>query len=377
MIYPDYDRSILSTTSSILAYYGVKSIYPTLPELDAALNTMPKHVALIITDGAGVRPLEGALPADSYMRSHTAATVTSIFPSTTTAATTSYYCGQSAYEHGWLGWHLYFKEYAADATTFMRNTFYTGKPIDGPQPAPTLMPFETVFEKIKAARPDVITRSQYGFDTYSDHGAEVKYRVHSFADICDNLARISRTPDPSFTVSYWGEPDTSMHDKGVGSEAAVKQFRLIDRELAALSKRVRDMLIIVTADHGLINSRPIYLNDYPDIMDCLVMPPMIETRAAAFYVKPYRRAYFEQIFRKHFGEYFLLLSREDIYRTGIFGRGARHAKFDDFIGDYVACAVSNRNLEFKIPTSDGSSLTGMHAGLTEDEMLVPVIIDRT
>ena len=377
MIYPDYDRSILSTTSSVLAYYGVKNIYPTLPELDAALGTNPRHVALIITDGAGVRPLEGALSADSYMRSHISATVTSIFPSTTTAATTSYYCGQSAYEHGWLGWQLYFKEYATDATTFMRNTFYTGKPIDGPQPAPALMPFETVFEKIKAARPDVITRSQYGFDTYTDHGVDVKYRVHSFCDICDNLARIARTPDPSFTVSYWGQPDTAMHEKGVGSPEALRQFKMIDNELSNLSRRVSDMLIIVTADHGLINSTPIYLNDYPDIMDCLVMPPMMETRAPAFYVKPYKRAYFEQLFRKHFGQWFLLLSREDVYRTGIFGRGARNAKFDDFIGDYVACAISNHNLEFKIPTSDGSTLIGMHAGLTEDEMLVPVIIDRT
>ena len=377
MIYPDYDRSILSTTSSILAYYGVKSIYPTLPELDAALSTKPKHVALIITDGAGVRPLEGALSADSYMRSHISATVTSIFPSTTTAACTSYYNGQSAYEHGWLGWQLYFKEYATDATTFMRNTYYTHKPIDGPQPAPALMPYETVFDKIKKASPDVVTNSQYGFDTYSDHGAEVKYRVHSFADICDNLARISRTGAPSFTMSYWGEPDNSMHEKGVGSETAVKQFRMIDTELSALSKRVSDMLIIVTADHGLINSSPVYLNDYPDITECLVMPPMVETRAPAFYVKSHRRGQFEQLFRKYFGEWFILLSREDVYRTGIFGRGARNPKFDDFIGDYVACAISDKNIAYRIPSGSGDTLVGKHAGLTEDEMLVPVIIHRT
>jgi len=376
MIYPDYDRSILSTTASILRHYGVKSIYPTLPELDGALATDPNHVALIITDGAGIRPLEGALPPDSYMRRHIAATVTSIFPSTTTAATTSYYCGQSAYEHGWLGWQLYFKEYATDVTTFMRNTFYTGKPVDGPQPAPALMPFETVFEKIKAVRSDVVTRSQYGFDTYSDHGADVKYRVHSFSDICDNLSRISRTNEPSFTVSYWTEPDSSMHDRGVGSEAAIKQFRLIDKELSALSRRVSDMLIIVTADHGLINSESVCLNEYPDITECLVMPPMMDSRASAFYVKAHKKGQFEALFEKYFGKWFLLLSREDVYRTGIFGRGVRNPKFDDFIGDYVACAIADKNLVYKIPGTDRDTLVGKHSGLTEDEMLVPVIIDR-
>ena len=377
MIYPDYDRSILSTTASILRYYGAESVYPTLPELDALLETKPRHVALIITDGVGVRPLEGTLPADSYMRSHVAATVTSIFPSTTTAACTSYYNAQSAYEHGWLGWQLYFKEYATDVTTFMRTTFYTGKPVDGPQPAPHLMPFETVFEKIKAVRPELVTRSQYGFDTYSDHGADIRLRIGSFADICDNLARISRTGEESFTMSYWGEPDTSMHGFGVGSTQALRQFETIDRELSSLSKRVKDMLIIITADHGLINSTPIFLNDHPDIMECLWMPPMVESRAAAFYVKPHRRGFFEHAFREGFGDMFLLLSREDVYRTGIFGRGIRHPKFDDFIGDYIACAISDRHIMYKIPSSDGSSLKGLHAGLTEDEMLVPVILHRT
>lgn len=377
MIYPDYDRSILSTTSSILAYYGVNSVYPTLPELDAYLSARPGHVALIITDGAGVRPLEGALSADSYMRRHVAATVTSVFPSTTTAAATSYYCGQSAYEHGWLGWQLYFREYAADAITFMRSTYYTGKPIDGPQPAPALMPFETVFERIKKARPDVVTRSQYAFDTYVDHGADEHLRIGSFAELCDNLVRISHKERLGFTISYWGEPDAAMHARGVGAEASRRQFLTIDRELSSLSKRARDTLIIVTADHGLINSTPIYLNDYPDIMDMLIMPPMMETRAAAFYVKPYRHAEFERLFREHFGEKFLLLSREDVYRTGIFGRGVRHRKFDDFIGDYVACAISDRNLTFRAVGGGPDTLVGKHAGLTADEMLVPVIIDRT
>ena len=36
---------------------------------------------------------------------------------------------------------------------------------------------------------------------------------------------------------------------------------------------------------------------------------MVEMRAAAFYVKPYRSVQFENAFRAHFGADFLLLSR--------------------------------------------------------------------
>ena len=376
MIYPDYDRSILSTTASIMTHYGASAQYPTLPELDALLATGPKHVALIITDGAGVRPLEGALPADSYMRSHIAAVVTSIFPSTTTAATTSYYCGKSALEHGWLGWKLYFKEYATDIITFMRSTYYTKKPVDGPHAAATLMPYETVFDMFRKSAPDVVTRTQYAFDSSCEHGAHERLRISSFSELCDNQARISRSAQRSFTISYWGDPDSTMHSYGVGSKKAVDSFKNIDGELKSLAARVSDTLIIVTADHGLINATEIDIGDFPEIMECLIMPPMIESRAAAFYVKPHMRAEFEERFQRLLGKWFLLMPRAEVYRSGIFGRGKAHPKFDDFIGDYLACAISDKSIEFYAPAIEHSPLIGMHAGLTEDEMLVPVILDR-
>ena len=143
-----------------------------------------------------------------------------------------------------------------------------------------------------------------------------------------------------------------------------------------LSERLADTLLIVTADHGLINSTTYDIAAMPEIAECLVIPPSIEGRAAAFYVKPHKKNAFERAFKARFGDEFLLLSREDIYRTGIFGRGRRHPKFDDFIGDYVACAVGGTSVTYNVPGVEGHHLIGMHAGLTEDEMLVPVVIDR-
>ncbi len=376
MRFPDYDRSILSTTASVLRHYGAEASYPTLPELDAALATKPRHVALIILDGSGVFPTDAALPADSYLRSHRAAAVTSIFPSTTTAANTSYYNGQSAYEHGWLGWQLYFREYASDVTTFMRTTYYTHRPVDGPQPAVALMPYETVFEKIRRSDPAVALRSIMAFDSYCEHGADETLRISDFPGLCEAVAEISKKDARSYTIAYWGEPDTSMHEFGVGSPEAVQQFRHLDDQLKRLSARLADTLLIVTADHGLINSETCDLAAMPEITDCLVIPPSIEGRAAGFHVKPHKRHAFEQAFMARFGDAFLLLSREDVYRTGIFGRGARHPKFDDFIGDYVACATGGTSVTFNVPAVSGHHLIGMHAGLTEDEMLVPVVIDR-
>lgn len=376
MIFPNYDRSILSTTSSILRHYGADATYPTLPELDAALATNPRHVALLLIDGAGVIPTDNALPPDSYLRTHRAATVTSIFPSTTTAATTSYYNGMSAYEHGWLGWQLYFKEYASDVTTFMRTSYYTHRPVEGPQPATALMPYETIFDKIRKIDPAVMLRTIYAFETYAEHSADENLRISEFPELCDRLAQISQKDERGYTIAYWGEPDSSMHEYGVGAPESIRQFKYLDEKIRLLSARLNDTLLIVTADHGLINSTSHDISKMPDIMDCLVLPPSIEGRAAGFYVKAHKRNAFERAFKARFGNQFLLLSRADVYRTGIFGRGRRHPKFDDFIGDYVACATGDTSITYNVPELSGHKLIGMHAGLTEDEMLVPVVIDR-
>ena len=157
IVYPDYDRSILSTLNSCLRYYGAGIAYPTLPELDALINTRPRHVMLLLLDGMGKWPLHRALKEDSYLRDREIATVTSIYPSTTAAATTAYFAAQSALEHGWLGWHVHMKEYAADVILFQSRTYHTEKPVDGPEPGPHSLPFESTFERVRRFRPEICT----------------------------------------------------------------------------------------------------------------------------------------------------------------------------------------------------------------------------
>ncbi|NLF27667.1 MAG: hypothetical protein GX592_07180 [Clostridiales bacterium] len=376
IVYPDYDRSILSTISSCLRHFGAEANYPPLPELDNLLSTNPRHVMILLLDGMGKLPLERALSKDSYLRSHEIATVTSIFPPTTAAATTAYYCGLSAYESGWLGWHLHMKEYAADVVAFLGRTYYTDRPVDGPPPAPSLMPYETVFDRL-AGR--CSTHAICAFDSYSEKGADRRHRVSNFQGVADALAAISQGEDRSFTLAYWNQPDAKMHDFGEGSREAAAEFRALDRALAKLRERLGDALLIITSDHGMIDTdEAVDVAKIPELLEPLVIPPSIEPRASAFSVKHHRKAAFEDAFRKTCGRDFLLFSREEARRSALFGRGVEHPKFDDFLGDYLGVAVGTRYFRFTLP--DGRvpyTLIGQHAGLTEDEMLVAVLADRT
>ena len=376
IIYPDYDRCILSTLSSLTGYFGAALSYPPLAELTPLLDTRPRHVMLLLLDGMGTHPLYHALGEDSYLRSHQIATVTSIFPPTTAAATTAYYCGKSALESGWLGWHLHMKEFATDVVAFLGRAYYTGKSVDGPYPAGELIPYETVFDRLKGL---CETHTLYAFDSYSEHGVDMRHRVSSFEDVARTLEAISHGDRPSFTIAYWNQPDAAMHLHGLDSPEARAQFRALDERLARLHGRLRDTLLVITSDHGMIDTtEAVDVARLPSLLEPLVLPPSIEPRASAFYVKHHRRAAFEAAFREICGEDFLLITREEVIASGLFGRGAQHPKFDDFIGDYLGVATGTRYFAFSLPgAAPADRLIGQHAGLTAQEMFVSVLADRT
>lgn len=379
MRFPDYDRSILSVTASLLAHYGVPSAYPPLPELDALLADRPRHVVLLILDGLGETVLREHLPEGAYLRRHAAATVTSVYPSTTAAAVTSYTSGLSPLEHGWLGWYLYMKEYATDVKTFLRSSYYAEQPVAGPHPAYSLMPYETILTKIRRCAPGVRTHSIYPpYGANTDRGAEFSWTAGDFAQLCARLGRISAQGGESFTFAYWPQPDSTMHDFGVASPQARGEYRELNRALEALRARLDDTLLVISSDHGLMDAAEwIDLSRDEELLEALVMPPMLESRAAAFYVKAHRRAGFGRAFREKYADRFLLLPREEVYSSGIFGRGTPQRKFDDFIGDYIACATGASVFAYSLPGREHPRMKGYHAGLTDAEMNVAVILDRT
>ena len=56
----------------------------------------------------------------------------------------------------------------------------------------------------------------------------------------------------------------------------------------------------------------------------------------------------------------------------IFGGGTAHLYFEKMLGDYLAIAIGD--LAIFNTTEQADSFIGVHAGLTEDEMEIPLII---
>lgn len=373
---PDYSRSTLSITASLLKFWGVKPDYPTLPEIDRALNDGNiRTVIVILFDGMGENLLRRKLPNDAFLVKNDACAISAVFPSTTTAATTSLWTGLSPVEHGWLGWSLYFKEAGRTVDAFTNRDSFSGEAYRALNLAETYMPLTMIYDRLKGR---VETHAVFPFRSYATHGADLPHVACDTGDAARIISSLAREPGRKLITYYDGEPDHTMHEKGVESEETLRHFKRINKTAEELVKSLPDdALLIVTADHGLVDvTGEVNLNALPALMECLEMLPSVERRAASFFVKSNKKAQFEREFKAACGDDFVLYTHDEVFEKHLLGLGKPHPKADDFIGDYLAVATGTRYFGFSTPASREFHLIGQHAGLTDDEMTVPVILAR-
>ena len=76
-------------------------------------------------------------------------------------------------------------------------------------------------------------------------------------------------------------------------------------------------------------------------------------------------------FNELFGKYFTLYTKEDVIESKLFGDGTPCSIFEPALGDFIAIAENSN----KCLVVDGDDiLVSQHAGYTDDEIYVPLII---
>lgn len=374
MVFPDYENSILALPNGVLARFGAPTHGPTLPALDAALRRH-ERILWVILDGLGSATLRRALPETAFLRRNVQATLSSVFPPTTAAATASYYSGLPPVRHGWLGWHMFFEEYGADVTTFTGAGYYSGKRVLNGSPAARVLPYATLFGQLRAAGAQVKTHALCPFPAFFERGADETRHISSFEQGLKHLEAVAAGREPALALMYWPQPDAAMHEWGVDSPKARGAMRDLNAALERLEARLGDAMLLVCSDHGLTDAPEIVeLTDFPEVMDMLRRPPSLDRRCSAIFLKPGRQADFERWFAEHLAGDFLWIPRREIHERRLFGPGMPHPRFDGFIGDGLVVATGQRVLECT-PRGAPSrkKLIAQHAGLTESEMLVDVI----
>lgn len=358
IMYPDYDNCIANLACSVLKHFGVEPPNPTLPLADGLLDRNCKNVVVMLLDGMGNNIIEANLAPDGFFRRHLAGTYSSVFPPTTVAATTAINSGLFPAQSAWLGWTGYFPEIDRNVVYFLNTDADAEKRIEGESVAWKYVPYNSVYPQIEAAG-------------YKTHFLAPFAEPHpdNFEALCREIKRICAEDGEKYVYAYWDEPDSTMHRKGCFGEAARSVILDIEKIVENLSEDIPGTLLLITADHGHINSPKAVVTDYPDIMDCLVRMPSIEPRCLNLFVKNGTEERLKSAFAEHFGDKFLLMTRAEAIKRQLFGKGAPHPRLDEMLGDFIAVAAG----DLSIYNVGSKNFVGAHAGLTEDEMIIPLI----
>jgi len=353
---PDFNNCILNVTSAIQAKYNISSKYEVNKLVYDKIKSS-KHVFLLVLDGLGRNVVEQHLDHNSFIVRNSVDYISTVFPPTTVAATTSLLSGKSPGETGWIGWHQYFEDYKKEVVMFKNTNALTGEKLTV-NVANTYLGYDPFYYKFKNVKCSEL------YPSFRENG------YNKFSKMIGEMIKISRSNEETYTYCYWDEPDKDIHMQGVGSKIIKKLVRRLDNSLNEFMKKCGEgTSLIVVADHGLVDIKTFYLTDYPDIVECLVRAPSLETRTIAFKVNNHEK--FIQLFKKYFGDYFVLYDRKSFLEGGFLGDDYKKAM--PFLGDYIAIATSSYAIEYARNEKE-LPFKAAHAGGCEEEMRVPLVI---
>src|SRR5690606_2975073 len=310
--------------------------------------------------------LERNLPEDSFLRRHKIDTLTSVFPSTTAAATTTLRSGLNPAEHGWTGWDTYIQAIDEIVTVFRNTRKDEAVEISNEYIAMKYLGYRSLTQRI---------HEEAGCRSYElfPFGSEP---YHSLEEMNARLVNICKAEGRSFTHAYCTEPDSTLHDEGTQGSAVGPLMEKINASTESLISQLKDTLVICVADHGHVGVKPISLTEnHPDIVSLLEKKNVSgEGRCCVFWVSDQNKDAFQKKFKAYFEKDFLLMTKQEVLDKKLYGDGIPHKNFEASLGDFIAIGTSNKFFKYK---DDHVEMQSHHAGMTAAEMVVPLIVFET
>jgi hypothetical protein len=398
---PRYDgRSIVNLAVSVhRAGGGDPTGSPELaPPLDDDLDPFgskahPGTVLLFLVDALGWSPFRAwssrGGEAARVWGTH-ARPITTVFPSTTTAALVSLSTGVAPGRHGLIGYRQYLPKFGVVGDMLNMTPVGAGTRdlLIGPGWAPSdLTAAPTLFRR--GLRATAITRDIFegsGFSRLLYDGAEfvgyatATHLVHQLTNV------LSRPRPPRVVVLYWAELDTIQHLVGPDPRwFDMEMDRIVDllrRTTAELPRaRARSVTVAITGDHGQVLAdlaHRVAVEQEPTLTREMVRPLAGDRRAGFFAARPGRVGALTAALRRRLAPGTPVVRREVAARAGVFGPPPFHPEFDERIGDVIAFVRTPGSLSYLAPGAAAPKrfLPGAHGGVDADELVVPLIAGR-
>ena len=397
--YPAYQGySLANLPSSVCHWLGAPAL-GSVPLGADILNFWGREfrqVILLVVDGLGLNLFEQfrqpgrrdqsyrvwqSLSEDALL-----APLTSIVPSTTTAALTTLWTGVPTSQHGVAAYEVWLKEYGLIANMILHSpASYVGE-IGSLRRAG----FEpTTFLPVPTLGPHLLEHGSraYAFQHHSIALSGLSQMlfpgvsIQSFRTVSDLWVSLGAVMEAhprerSYLYIYWGDLDDLMHRYGPSDVRVALEWEAFSLQLARFLQECQargqgDTLFILTADHGH-NATPrdphFEIRKHPGLSDYLVMSPNGEARLPFVYLRPGGEEGFRQYVEQTWPGQFQILSSKSAIQAGLFGETI-YERFPDRVGDLIL--VPQEDSTYWWFPGRENHLLGRHGGMSRTEMLTP------
>lgn len=399
-LFPAYEELCFANVpDTLLSVLDAPAERPLPASVFDGVETDVDNVVLILLDGFGYEAWRRTADSHPFLASLSdrgaVTPLTSIYPSETAAAITTLHTGLQPVEHGLLGWGQYVPELDATIQTLPFLTA-DGTPAEeafGDDADPALLfDAETLYQR--AGRAGITSQLVHpaefedsAYDSMVKRGAETV----PYGSVAEMALRVRQTLEaadgPTYVNAYVPHLDATAHDHGNQSAEYAAQVGMVadclQRELVENldSETAERTLLIVTADHGQVDTRPAENVD----LDALGVEPHLKRdgdgdpipalggpRNLQFHVREGHVQALAEVLESASGADLRTFTREEYEARGLFGDRAPSARFEERRPDLVAVPR-----ELTVWYDDGHlEMVGMHGGLHPHEMLVPFATSR-
>lgn len=404
-VMPRYGSYCISgIPSTILEIFGAKPVSKKLPaQAFGGVDVEGvENVVLLIMDGFGMsawrrQQKEGFVK--TMMSKGSVRPITTVFPSTTAAALTTFGTGLTPQEHGLPEWFVYMKNVDAVVATLPFSFMHDDarETLRGRMNPRSLFNGEPIFRRLSEAGVEshsLVSRALVGTSyTSLVHKASEKIGYSSASDMSTHLRRgVEAARRPSFFYVYWSYVDTIEHRYGPKTdeselEASSISFMIQRGFIDKLERKAaRKTLLIATADHGQVQVSPektLYLNRYRSLVSKLRktksgtrIPATGSARDVFLLVQRGEEEEAREILAKRLAGRASIVRVGDAVQAGLFGLGSPSLKFRERAGDLLILPHGNGTIWYKDRPSYAFDLRGHHGGLSKEEMTVPLAVGR-
>lgn len=378
---PSYSgEGLVNLVASIVEGCAGPTHHPGLAALPASQLAGARNVVLLLIDGLGDRYLARRGAGGELARRRRGA-MTSVFPSTTASAITTTYTGRTPFEHGLTGWFSYFGEVGCVGAPLPFTSRGDHLPLSARgEAAAAIYRGQGLFASL-GVESHVVTWHDIADSLYNRHYC-ARAQLHPYSRASDLGAQVERIvksgPQRKFVYAYWPEYDRISHRYGSESPEAHARLAEIDAAFGELVSRLSgtESVVIATADHGFVDVAPEESLELPPALASLLKFPLCGERRVA-YCHVHSRDEFARRAEDWLGGRAEVRASASLVEEGWFGDGAAHPRLGERIGDLALVMNGRYTVKDWIPGDPRHLHIGNHGGISEEEMLIPLILEKT